>query len=172
MTLNILGFPSFPSAAILPKELKLQYRDKLKTWLDDVLAKDEKCSKSGARLFTDMEVAHVQRLIDYLESVETPHKNTSEKDKLYNDFKNFFLQYDVRRGKSFRATFPKEFVDFIDSINVNVPTAEQILHNEYDEDDQIGQRTGDPATKEEGYVSDELVPKGWDTDKDELGNNS
>jgi hypothetical protein len=118
-----------------------------------------------------MEVAHVQRLIDYLDSVETPHKNASERDQLWNDFKNFFLQYDVRRGKSYRATFPKEFVDFIDSIVVDVPTAEQILHNEYDEDDQVGQRTGDPATTEAGYVSDELIPKGWDTEKDELGNN-
>lgn len=171
MTLNILRFPSFQSCAVLPREIKHKYRDKLRAWLDDVIAKDEKCSKSGARLFTDMEVAHVQRLVDYLDSVETPHKNASERDQLWNDFKNFFLQYDVRRGKSYRATFPKEFVDFIDSIVVDVPTAEQILHNEYDEDDQVGQRTGDPATTEAGYVSDELIPKGWDTEKDELGNN-
>lgn len=170
MTLNILRFPSFQSAAILPKELKLQYRDKLKTWLDTVVAKDEK-DREGFRMVTDMERAHVQRLIDYLESVETPHKNTSEKDKLYNDFKNFFLQYDVRRGKSFRATFPKEFVDFIDSIDVSVPTAEQILHNEYDEDDTVGTRQGDPATTEAGYVSDEVAAHGWDTKKDQLGTN-
>lgn len=167
MTLNILRFPSFQSAAILPKELKLKYSEKLKTWLDAVVALNEK-DKDGFKLFTDMERAHVQRLIDYLESVETPHKNTSEKDKLYNDFKNFFLQYDVRRGKNFRETFP-DFVPFLDSIDVEVPSQEDILSG--DTEGYVGTRKGDPATKEAGYVSDEVAAHGWDTKSDQLGSN-
>jgi hypothetical protein len=118
-----------------------------------------------------MEKEHVRRLIDYLDSVETPHKNASEKDQLWNDFKNFYLQYDVRRGKDYRTTFPAEFVEFIDSINVAVPTATDILESVVPNVHTIGRRKGDPATTEAGYVSDELRAQGWDTDNDTLGSN-
>jgi len=49
---------------------------------------------------------HVQRLIDYLNKVETPHSETFERPKLLNDFKQFYSQYDQRRGKNFVETFP------------------------------------------------------------------
>lgn len=168
MTLNLLRFPSFQSPAILPNNIKQIYKNKLSTWLENIIKEDEK-DPSGNRLFTPMEQAHVERLIDYLDSVETPHKNTAEKDKLYNDFKNFYLQYDVRRGKNFRETFPTEFVEFIDSIDVPVPTKEEILSNKYRRElNVIMGMTGDPATTE---AYDEQ-PHGWNTDEDELGKNA
>jgi organic radical activating enzyme len=170
MTLNLLRFPSFQSPAILPDNIKTMYKEKLETWLAGVIAKGEK-DKEGVKLFTDMEVAHVQRLIDYLDVIKTPHRNTADQDKLYNDFKNFYLQYDVRRGKHFRATFPQEFVDFIDSIDVPVPSKEEILNQQYrDEVGSVGEMEGDPATTEGGYISDE-VAHGWNTKTDELGAN-
>ena len=170
MTLNLLRFPSFQSPAILPEHIKTMYKEKIDAWLKVVIARDERDS-TGAQLFTEMEIAHVQRLIDYLDVVKTPHANTSEQDKLWNDFKNFYLQYDVRRGKDFRATWPKEYVEWLDSIDVAVPTAEEINANAYrDEVNGIAELKGDPATIEAGYVSDEIT-HGWNTKKDQLGRN-
>ena len=167
MSLNILRFPSFQSAAVLPKEMKNLYRDKLRNWLDGVLERDER-DMNGLTLLGSWEQAHVERLIDYLDTIETPHKNTADRDKLYNDFKNFYLQYDVRRGKNFRETFPQEFVDFIDSIDVPVPSIEEIKLNNYRKElNVIHNMAGDPATTEE-YDD---APHGWNVKKDELGKN-
>jgi len=53
-----------------------------------------------------MEANHVQRLIDYLDVVKTPHSDTFDMPALQNDFKQFYKQYDERRGKDFSTTFP------------------------------------------------------------------
>jgi hypothetical protein len=52
------------------------------------------------------ELAHLQRLIDYLDVVKTPHSEAFELPRLHNDFYHFYQQYDQRRGKDFDATFP------------------------------------------------------------------
>jgi hypothetical protein len=52
------------------------------------------------------ELNHLRRLIDYLDVVKTPHSDAFEIPKLQNDVKQFFTQYDQRRGKNFTATFP------------------------------------------------------------------
>jgi hypothetical protein len=52
------------------------------------------------------ELNHLQRLIDYLDVVKTPHSEAFEMPKLHNDFRQFFTQYDQRRGKNFAETFP------------------------------------------------------------------
>ena len=49
---------------------------------------------------------HVQRLIDYLEVVDTPHSEAFDRDNLLNDFRRFYDQYDQRRNKDFANTFP------------------------------------------------------------------
>jgi hypothetical protein len=49
---------------------------------------------------------HLQRLIDYLDVVKTPHSEAFELPKLRNDFREFYTQYDQRRGKDFVETFP------------------------------------------------------------------
>jgi len=157
MSLNILRFPSFQSAAILPDHMKQFYKNKLQTWLDDRLAEGEKVDRGSWQepILTMGEVDQINRLIDYLDIIKTPHRNTAEQPKLYNDFRSFYEQYDQRRGKNFRTTFPQDFVDFIDSI--------ELIGGEV----VLG---GDPATTEAGYVSDE-VAHGWDTEKDTLGQN-
>jgi organic radical activating enzyme len=148
LSLNVLRFPSFQSAAILPKDIKETYRIKLKTWLDQVLQKNER-DKDGRLLLQSDEQAQIERLIDYLDSVDTPHKRTPEKDKLYNDFKNFYLQYDVRRNKNFIEAFPGILADFMNSIEVSVPTADEILNNKYRKELNVIQpMDGNPATKE------------------------
>jgi organic radical activating enzyme len=96
-TLNILRFPSFQSALVLPDELRSKYKHSLETWL---------IMNQNNPLLQEHEINHTQRLIDYLDVVKTPHSDAFEMPKLHNDFKQFYTQYDQRRNKNFTATFP------------------------------------------------------------------
>jgi hypothetical protein len=95
-TLNILRFPSFQSPLVLPNDLRTGYKDNLSAWLD---------VNSNSPLLHEHEINHTQRLIDYLDVVKTPHSEAFEMSKLLFDFKTFYEQYDVRRGKNFISTF-------------------------------------------------------------------
>ncbi len=162
MTLNILRFPSFQSAAILPEDIKTFYKEKLDNWYH---------SERPQEMMSDGEKESVRRLIDYLDIVKTPHKNTAETPKLYNDFKAFFAQYDVRRNKDFATTFPGPLADWFASIDAEVPSKQDIL---------TGAKTSfiididvdDPATTKEydgGDDTHEKTVPGWNTDTDTLG---
>jgi organic radical activating enzyme len=162
MTLNILRFPSFQSAAILPEDIKTFYKEKLDNWYH---------SERPQEMMSDGEKESVRRLIDYLDIVKTPHKNTAETPKLYNDFKAFFAQYDVRRNKDFATTFPGPLADWFASIDAEVPSKQDIL---------TGAKTSfiididvdDPATTKEYDGGDDIHEKtvpGWNTDTDTLG---
>ena len=96
-TLNILRFPSFQSALVLPDHLRTRYRLELEQWL----------FKNQRNPFLhEHEINHTQRLIDYLDVVRTPHSDTFEHPALLNDFVKFYQQYDQRRGKDFARAFP------------------------------------------------------------------
>ena len=97
-TLNILRFPSFQSALVLPKKIKLKYKTQLEEFLLMYGDQPE---------LHQMEVNQVKRLIDYLDIVKTPHSEAFEMPKLLNDFKEFYKQYDERRNKDFVKTFPE-----------------------------------------------------------------
>ena len=96
-TLNILRFPSFQSPLVLPDELRTQY----KVRLQDFLYRNQ-----NNPYMHEHELNHTQRLIDYLDVVKTPHSEAFDMPKLHSDFKQFFTQYDQRRGKNFVETFP------------------------------------------------------------------
>ena len=96
-TLNILRFPSFQSPLVLPVNLRTQYKDNLQDFLDR--------NRSNSDMH-EHELNHLQRLIDYLDIVKTPHSDTFEMPKLHNDFKQFYSQYDQRRNKRFVDVFP------------------------------------------------------------------
>jgi len=96
-TLNILRFPSFQSPLVLPEIKRTYHKDQLQSWLDRWTADP---------LLQEHERNHVQRLIDYLDVVKTPHSDAFEMPKLHNDFKQFYTQYDQRRNKNFAKTFP------------------------------------------------------------------
>ena len=96
-TLNILRFPSFQSALVLPDNIRTGYRLQLEAWLFH--NQDNPC-------LHEHEVNHVQRLIDYLDVVKTPHSEAFEMPKLLNDFRQFYTQYDQRRDKVFVDAFP------------------------------------------------------------------
>ena len=96
-TLNILRFPSFQSTLVLPDNLRTHYKDRLQDFQD----------RNRRNIFMhEHELNHLQRLIDYLDVVKTPHSDAFDMPKLHNDFKQFFTQYDQRRNKNFTATFP------------------------------------------------------------------
>ena len=107
-TLNILRFPSFQSALVLPDDLRLKYKHSLETWLT---------LNQSNPLLHEHERNHTQRLIDYLDVVKTPHSDAFDMPKLHNDFKQFYTQYDQRRGKSFATTFT-QLTEWYDSLQV------------------------------------------------------
>ena len=94
-TLNILRFPSFQSPLVLPDDLRNTFKKRL-----------EKFGRVNGSLLEEMEINQIQRLVDYLDVVKTPHKDAASVDKLRKDFKIFYQQYDKRRGKNFEKTFP------------------------------------------------------------------
>jgi organic radical activating enzyme len=96
-TLNILRFPSFQSPLVLSDELRTVFRQRLEVWLD---------AWWDSEFLHEHEVNHVQRLIDYLDIVKTPHSEAFDRPQLLNDFKQFYTQYDQRRGKCFDLAFP------------------------------------------------------------------
>jgi hypothetical protein len=107
-TLNILRFPSFQSPLVLPDAIRTHHKDRLQRWLDingtSVLLHEHECN-------------HVQRLIDYLDVVKTPHSDAFNMPSLHNDFRQFYAQYDQRRGKDFKTTFPN-LAEWYDSIQI------------------------------------------------------
>jgi organic radical activating enzyme len=96
-TLNILRFPSFQSPLVLPDYLRRTFELNLREW---------RLTHVRNPLLHEHELNHLQRLIDYLDVVKTPHSDAFEMPKLHNDFRQFFTQYDQRRNKNFTATFP------------------------------------------------------------------
>lgn len=96
-TLNILRFPSFQSPLVLPDGIRTHYRLRLQDWL---------AANRDDEFLHQMEINHVQRLIDYLDVVKTPHAGATEQAVLQQDFKKFYTQYDQRRGKDFCQAFP------------------------------------------------------------------
>ena len=96
-SLNILRFPSFQSPLVLPDDLRTQYRNNLMRFL---------VQHKGVNMFYEFEFNQLSRLIDYLDIVKTPHEGAVAQSILQRDFKNFYEQYDERRGKNFRDTFP------------------------------------------------------------------
>lgn len=96
-TLNILRFPSFQSPLVLPDDIRMRHRDRLGAWLD---------RWQHNIMLQPHERNHVARLIDYLDVVKTPHSDAFDRPRLTNDFRQFYQQYDLRRGKVFADTFP------------------------------------------------------------------
>jgi len=105
-SLNILRFPSFQSALVLPDELRTRYKDQLAQFM---------VNHKGHSYLHEHEWNQLQRLVDYLDVVKTPHSEAFELSKLRNDFKKFYTQYDQRRNKNFAETFPA-LADWYNSI--------------------------------------------------------
>ena len=107
-TLNILRFPSFQSPLVLPDEIRMHHRQRLVDWL---------VRHKGYNYLQEHEINHVARLIDYLDVVKTPHSDAFDMPSLHNDFRQFYDQYDLRRNKDFKKTFPN-LAGWYDTIQV------------------------------------------------------
>ena len=106
VSLNLLRFPSFQSPLALPNHIKDYCHQKLSNWYE---------INKGNKFWHEYERASIERLIDYLVTVDAPHRRTSNPVTLWRDFKTFYAQYDDRRGKDINI-FPKILTDWIESI--------------------------------------------------------
>jgi hypothetical protein len=107
-TLNILRFPSFQSPLVLPDDIRTRYRDQLADFM---------VRHKGYSYLHEHEWNHVQRLVDYLDVVKTPHSDAFDRPKLLNDFRQFYTQYDQRRSKDFHTAFP-QLKEWYDSLQI------------------------------------------------------
>jgi hypothetical protein len=95
-SLNILRFPSFQSPLVLPLEVR-----------DECVSQLIPLGDLNVDTLHEFEINQIGRLVKYLRAVDSPHNGALSKEILQRDFKNFYEQYDQRRGKDFRATFPQ-----------------------------------------------------------------
>lgn len=156
MSLNILRFPSFQSCSMLPMDIRQKYSEKLQTWLDAQIQLDER-TKDGMPILMSIEREQTQRLIDYLDVIKTPHKNVKDPEQNMRDFKQFYSQYDIRRAKNFRETFPPEFVEWYDSIDTEVPSSAEVITGNYREGmDLVPEHPPEDPSKEE-FINPDLL---------------
>jgi hypothetical protein len=106
-SINILRFPSFQSPLILPEEVLEQARKELVRFVN--------MANSEMKLLHEFEFNQVSRLVNYLMEVDSPHSGALSREILQHDFKNFYEQYDQRRNKDFRHTFP-QLAEWYDTI--------------------------------------------------------
>jgi pyruvate-formate lyase-activating enzyme len=106
-SVNILRFPSFQSPLILPENVLEQAHRELVRFVN--------MANSELKLLHEFEFNQVARLINYLIEVDTPHSGAVSREILQRDFKNFYEQYDQRRGLDFRHTFP-QLADWYDTL--------------------------------------------------------
>ena len=126
VSVTILRFPSFMSPSLLPTHLKKERKEHLAKWLDKNKKND---------LLVEPERDTIQRLIDYLDVIDDPHDKTSDMDLRRVDFKAFHQQYDRRRKKSFAKTFPRELVEWYESIpNYDSGKLEPLLNGDAADD--------------------------------------
>jgi pyruvate-formate lyase-activating enzyme len=102
-SLNILRFPSFQSPLVLPAE----FREETIRQLSGIGNLENELH--------EFEFNQLARLVSYLREVDSPHSGAMETSILQRDFKNFYEQYDRRRGKDFRHTFP-QLADWYDTL--------------------------------------------------------
>ena len=197
ISVNILRFPSFQSPLTLPDNLRKMYHDEISNWLNNV-RKEGETDKNGVPLLQAWEQDQISRLIEYLDVVKTPHRNTAEQHLLHHDFKVFYEQYDARRGFNFKETFPRlaewydsiDVLDISDDTDIQAPDSVGVTNTLYakrivTEDGEVkvvemkvrGRQTGESEDDydDDKYTEDEVKNKragssiGWDTEVDGLG---
>ena len=143
LSLNLLRFPSFQSPLALPDHIKNHCRDKLQTWYNRVKENP---------LWNDFERASIERLIDYLDIVDAPHRRTSNKITLWRDFKTFYDQYDRRRNKNLVETFPEILKSWYETIPETVLSEKTTLINGDSTKQYINDEDLLRIAKEEGWI--------------------
>ena len=98
-SLNILRFPSFQSLTVLPDTVRQDHLSKLIEFAT-------RYQTTNYDEMHEFEYNQLIRLLDYIREVSQAHSEAMTQSILQRDFKNFYQQYDQRRGKDFCSTFP------------------------------------------------------------------
>tara|TARA_B100000287_G_scaffold403062_1_gene424503 strand:+ start:336 stop:1667 length:1332 start_codon:yes stop_codon:yes gene_type:complete len=106
ISINFLRFPAFMNVTVLPDHIRNEAHEEIKLWYE--INKDSPYLNS-------MEKGDIERLISYVNVIETPHSYDTDIEKNRKDFKRFYTQYDKRRDKSIRI-FPENFLQWYDTL--------------------------------------------------------
>ncbi len=106
LSVNFLRFPAFMNVTVLPDHIRQEAYEEIKLWYE--------INKESPYL-NAMEKGDIERLISYVNVIETPHSYDTDIEKNRKDFKRFYTQYDKRRNKSIRI-FPKHFLQWYDTL--------------------------------------------------------
>ena len=142
VSVNLLRFPSFQSPLALPDHIKDYCRTLLEQWYETAKIRP---------LWHEFETASIERLIDYLITVDAPHRRTSNKITLWRDFKTFYNQYDQRRDKSL-SVFPKILTDWVEKIPETKLNAKATLVNGNSTKQYINDEELQKLAEEEGWI--------------------
>lgn len=142
VSVNLLRFPSFQSPLALPDHIKDYCRQNLQQWFD---------LNQNSPLMHEFERASIERLIDYLITVDAPHRRTSNKLTLWRDFKTFYQQYDQRRAKTI-TVFPAMLTDWVEQIPVTVVEGKTVLINGDSTNQYINDSQLNKLAKKEGWI--------------------
>ena len=120
VTLNILRFPSFQSATTLPEDIKLERAQHLQDWAENLVRENKETNLYTEDALWGL-VNQIYRLCEYLREVTQGHRFASDLESRQKDFKSFYSQYDIRRGKNFVETFPElaDWYNAIEATNLN-----------------------------------------------------
>lgn len=106
MSINFLRFPAFQSLTVLPDNLREKSHQQLSDWYQ--------ANRDDPNLmFT--EKSDIERLISYVDVIETPHSYDTDLEKNRSDFKKFYTQYSSRRNKPIDV-FPEEFLQWFNTL--------------------------------------------------------
>jgi organic radical activating enzyme len=141
VTLNLLRFPSFQSPLALPDHIKIYVRKKLQDWY---------ATQDNKGLWTGIERGNIERLIDYLDHVDAPHRRTSSKTSMWRDFKSFYEQYDIRRGHDIHV-FPEILTDWLDAMPPTITNVATLTEGDSTKDN-VGDVDLNRIAKEEGWI--------------------
>ena len=142
VSLNLLRFPSFQSPLALPDHIKDYCRKNLEDWYT---------ANKNKPLWTEFEKASIERLIDYLITVDAPHRRTSNRITLWRDFKTFYNEYDRRRNKSLKV-FPKILTDWVEQLPETVVEAKTELINGDSTNQYLNDTQLNELAKKEGWI--------------------
>jgi hypothetical protein len=108
VSLNILRFPAFQNCLTLPESIRQKCRNELYLWYQ---------KNKDLPYWLNFELSSIERLIEYLDTTESPHRKASGAEILWKDMKSFYTQYNERRNKTLDC-FPNEFNEWFNSIEI------------------------------------------------------
>lgn len=106
ISINFLRFPAFMNVTVLPDHIRQEAYEEIKLWYE--INKD-------SPYLNAMEKGDIERLISYVNVIETPHSYDTDIEQNRRDFKSFYQQYDRRRNKTINI-FPDNFLEWYNTL--------------------------------------------------------